>query len=625
MNRSMLLLLFLISLASCSNKDNGSPAPSTGTIEGRVSTAIGDTSIVGARVTILPGTTAVNTTSQGTYSIPDVAAGQYEIQAEKVGYNPAPNSIAVTGGRTTTANFRLTRISGSDLMSPAAVHDLVAYSAADSSITISWTATGDDSITGTVAVDLIYYAGDSISVVTQPRLMYKIDLVDVQPSGTIRSHVVTGLSIDQVYFFGHRSVDDAGNWSGLSNIAHARPFAPGPRRVWRVPADAATIQAAADRAGIADTILVASGTYVGPGNRDIDLRGKRLALVSAEGASVTIIDCQGLGRGINIRNRDGPGVLVRGFTIRNGDVTSRPGYDNDGGGICGASFALADCVLENNRAEDGGGMFCGGDAIRIDHCVFRDNVASYGGGLYTEDAYPIIQDCVFEGNTAANVSGGIHVNEASITLTRCTIVGNSAGGEAGAFSMGGQPAWSCVMEDCVIDRNSSGGSIGGIDLGDLRSATFLRCSIANNTGIGLSRYYGFEYTLSIDQCTIVGNGSGIYLELNTPGLARLNQSIVAFSSEGASLTRGGGYYGNIDISCCDIFGNVGGDWVPRIQEQYGINGNISSDPLFCNLGGSDFRLDVSSPCSGDVSGCGKMGAFGVGCSKWRIGYRGGER
>jgi len=61
----------------------------------------------------------------------------------------------------------------------------------------------------------------------------------------------------------------------------------------RVPADPPTIQGGLDAAATGDTVLVAAGTYTGPGNRDLDFAGKDLVLQSESGAEATILDVNG--------------------------------------------------------------------------------------------------------------------------------------------------------------------------------------------------------------------------------------------------------------------------------------------------------------------------------------------
>ncbi len=68
------------------------------------------------------------------------------------------------------------------------------------------------------------------------------------------------------------------------------------------------------------------------------------------------------------------------------------------------------------------------------------------------------------------------------------------------------------------------------------------------------------------------------------------------------------------LSCCNVYGNVGGDWVDCIAGQYGINGNLSEDPLFCDLYNDDLTLCGNSPCLPDSNDCEVLiGAYGEGC------------
>jgi hypothetical protein len=68
------------------------------------------------------------------------------------------------------------------------------------------------------------------------------------------------------------------------------------------------------------------------------------------------------------------------------------------------------------------------------------------------------------------------------------------------------------------------------------------------------------------------------------------------------------------LICCDLYGNEGGNWIGCIADQYGVNGNMSEDPLFCDPDNEDFTLREDSPCApANSGGCGLIGAVPVGC------------
>jgi hypothetical protein len=73
------------------------------------------------------------------------------------------------------------------------------------------------------------------------------------------------------------------------------------------------------------------------------------------------------------------------------------------------------------------------------------------------------------------------------------------------------------------------------------------------------------------------------------------------------------------LSCCDIFGNHGGDWTGCVSDQSGILGNFSADPRFCDIGSGDLSLEDCSPClpgfhPGGYDCGGIIGTYGSGCS-----------
>ena len=80
---------------------------------------------------------------------------------------------------------------------------------------------------------------------------------------------------------------------------------------------------------------------------------------------------------------------------------------------------------------------------------------------------------------------------------------------------------------------------------------------------------------------------------------------------------------SIDLNCCDVYGNVGGDYVGGIAGQNGVDGNFSADPLLCGDAnpGDPYTLVANSPCAeGSNPGCGQVGARGAGCAvEWQGG------
>ena len=184
-----------------------------------------------------------------------------------------------------------------------------------------------------------------------------------------------------------------------------------------VPADEPTIQAGIDAASDGDTILVADGTYVGSGNKDLDFNGKAITVESQNGAENCVIDCEDDGRGFYFHSGETESSVVSGFTITNGQA----GW---GGGIrCSSSPTIINCRIISNTAENsGGGLFCALRSCTITNCIIIGNTAPSGGGIYCSYARPQITNCTLTGNAALYLQGQqICISHSSPTITNCIL------------------------------------------------------------------------------------------------------------------------------------------------------------------------------------------------------------
>jgi parallel beta-helix repeat protein len=295
----------------------------------------------------------------------------------------------------------------------------------------------------------------------------------------------------------------------------------------RVPEEQPTIQAALDQAASGDLVLVSDGAYTGAGNRDLDFKGKSIRLQSVNGSPVTVIDCQGAGRGFDFQSGEGAGAEVTGFTIRNGSA------DLGGAVRCagGSSPAIKDCQISGNRAsENGGGLAClGGSSPSLRGCVISGNSASlFGGGIYCEGSSPALDDCTLSGNGAtsggglnchtgsrpvltgstlsgngAHYGGGMYCDDSSPTVRGCRFTGNSVLAGSAAFLLKSSP----VLEGCVLAGNLSEGRGGGMCALEGSLPTLTNCLVVGNSadqGGALSGETSLDHP-SFVNCTITLN------------------------------------------------------------------------------------------------------------------------
>ncbi len=336
--------------------------------------------------------------------------------------------------------------------------------------------------------------------------------------------------------------------------------------------DYPTIQAAIDAAVDGDVIELTSGTFRGPGNRDVNYWHKSVTVRSVSGDPTScIIDCEGSPSAPHcgfVFLYELPAAVLRGVTVTHG-YDDMPG----GGGVdCAASVAFVDCVFADNTS-----------------------VSPYGGGgVNCTGCSPSFTNCRFEGNTAERGGGGL------------------------VFLYGGSPR----LEHCTFVENASplgGGCAVGDEMEGELSAEFTDCVFtANSADVGGGLFCWGEATASLDHCTITGNvvtgnGAGVYVEHDLTSIT-LSNTIAAFNLGGEGMRCDAG--ASATLTCCDVFGNSGGDWVGCLDGQLGTGGNICEDPLFCGPGSGDFTLHADSPCAPEHNpDCGLIGAWPVGCEE----------
>jgi len=86
------------------------------------------------------------------------------------------------------------------------------------SITLNWTAPGDDGNIGQASGYDIRYATFNFTNSDWDTLIQVFNEPVPAPAGVIESFTISGLDANTTYYFAIKAVDDAGNWSGLSNV-----------------------------------------------------------------------------------------------------------------------------------------------------------------------------------------------------------------------------------------------------------------------------------------------------------------------------------------------------------------------------------------------------------------------
>ena len=173
--------------------------------------------------------------------------------------------------------------------------------------------------------------------------------------------------------------------------------------------------------------------------------------------------------------------------------------------------------------------------------------------------------------------------DSTAVIENLTLVGGyalDAGGAVRADSSSTPTLRTLVIRDCVSE--TAGGAIAAADTSDLTLA---------------------DLTLVRNDAPV---GAAVYATDSAVSGERL---LVTDQLGGEPIACVG--IGDVSLSCSNVFGNAGGDWVGCVAGEDAIDDNLSVDPRYCDPAGDDFSLAANSPA---LASCGTAGALGVGCA-----------
>ena len=160
------------------------------------------------------GTTT--TDAAGGFYFHGLSNGAYTLTPEAIiGYSVSPSSIAVTvNGSDQTSNF----FTYTDTVVPAAVSDLRKNGKTSTSVSLAWTAPGDDGTTGQATTyDLRYSLAPIVTSTNWNAATQVGGETPPKLAGSPETFTVNGLTPANTYYFAIKTIDDVGNISLMSN------------------------------------------------------------------------------------------------------------------------------------------------------------------------------------------------------------------------------------------------------------------------------------------------------------------------------------------------------------------------------------------------------------------------
>ena len=291
-----------------------------------------------------------------------------------------------------------------------------------------------------------------------------------------------------------------------------------------------TIQAALDGVPGQAAVRLFAGGYSGPGNAELDFRGKEIDLASIPGHAAVIDATSWDGqpkRAVWLQSGEPVGTTIHDLTISNGEA------DFSGGGIYltgGSSVALRDVHFQGNSALTGSAVTAAttGEVV-IDACTFADN----GPGNVIRGT----AGTMWIGNLTLGADSvqSIHLSDglAGATLSNVTIDGC-----LGLYAL--NVYGPILFENCTLVRAGGNGRTEFVSCADVR---FENCTLRSDGSVDTDIVNANDSMLAFTDCSFAGLGS---LETNVVAVTALNTDVSFRRTTFADL-RSDGVRGTVNL------------------------------------------------------------------------------
>lgn len=294
------------------------------------------------------------------------------------------------------------------------------------------------------------------------------------------------------------------------------------------------------------TVVVAPGIYR---SEIVDFGGKDVALRSAHGPSVTVIEAPlsadpGLSTSIVMIENGETDVLIDGFHFRGGTGSRAcSNFTYSAGGaisICGARARVTNCRFQGNRADRGGAIFVSAGRLELENVRFSGpGFDALGEAIYARNSTLVVRNGRFEDLRLQPVHAPL--GQSAVVLEQSVAHFDQCAFERNATSLFGAHLWS-RNSDTRVTRSTLGEAWGyagtaiavlGGSL-ELSEVTVRGATSAAAPGAGL---FASNAAISIAECVFERN-------------------IVDGGREGGAIALSGG---TLDVTDSWFDGNIAGD------------------------------------------------------------------